>query len=585
VVPFLAGASSAADESWTVVALPDTQYYANGPERRYPRVVEQTDWIAGNVDAENIAFVTHLGDIVQDGWRSEEWDRMDDAISTLDGEVPYSTLPGNHDFQETGDRSSGLDSYVEHFGASRYDGYDWYGGTGPGDEEANAYQLYSAGGYDFLHLALEWEPRDETLDWAQDVVDQHDRPTIVSTHSYLTDGDKIDDNGDDEPGRTRFVEEDDGDGNDGQTVWEKLIKPNPQVFMVLNGHFHDGSGDSDGEYHQVSENADGQPVYEMLSNFQDRRNGGYGWLRLISFVPGGGEDAPDRIQIHTYTDYKEEFQTDSDSEFGFDLDFESRFAPSSESEPESEPLPDPTSDVWFQQGTDGYDGASDTYLSEANPDTSYASAEAVTVDASEPQGSGNDAQALVRFGDIVGDGDGQIPPGSTVDGATLEVETTNDGDGAAVHRMLTGWSDDDTWASLGDGVQADGNEATADPDTETGAVGEGVTAIDVTASVQAWVDGESNDGWAFLPLGTDGWDFSTAEGGTPPRLSVNYSEAEDVEGDVDGDGDLDGDDVELVQEDIAGKDVDIDRTAADVDGDGDVDIADVVEMNNTRGSQ
>jgi hypothetical protein len=172
-----------------------------------------------------------------------------------------------------------------------------------------------------------------------------------------------------------------------------------------------------------------------------------------------------------------------------------------------------------------------------------------------------------------------------VDGATLEVETTNDGDGAAVHRMLTGWSDDDTWASLGDGVQADGNEATADPDTETGAVGEGVTAIDVTASVQAWVDGESNDGWAFLPLGTDGWDFSTAEGGTPPRLSVNYSEAEDVEGDVDGDGDLDGDDVELVQEDIAGKDVDIDRTAADVDGDGDVDIADVVEMNNTRGSQ
>lgn len=608
--PLLAGGSStissADDGSWTIVALPDTQYYAERDSlNRY--AYAQTDWIAESVDAENIVFVTHEGDLVQEGDETDQWDVMDQAMSTLDeAAVPYSVLPGNHDYAVTRDRSSGLVNYTDYFGASRFDDDDWYGGTGPGDEESNSYQLFTAGGHDFLHLALEWEARDSALEWAQGVLDQYpERPTIVTTHAYLTDGDKYDDTWDEvNPGRTQFLEEEDGDGNPGEQIWQRLIEPNPQVFMVLNGHFHENGG----EYHQTSENVEGQQVFEMLANYQRREKRGNSLLRLIAFEPGEGD--PDRIRVSTYNPYKDEYEEDSNSEFAFSLDFAGRFAPASSTET-----------VSFEQGTDGYEGTSDTNLREADPEEGYGDAPTVTVDTEDPQNTDNRAQALVRFDGVVGDGDGQVPPSATVKSATLTVETVDEGSGGSVHRLLRDWSESDTWASLDDGIAADGSEAVADPETETGAVSTGQTTIDVTAGVQAWVGGEPNHGWAILPLGDDGWDFSTVEGETPPRLTVTFEpddgddggsgdegsdsgdggsdggdgggdsggdgdeSSETLAGDADGDGDVDDDDVGLVQRHINNDDVDIDREAADMDGDGDIDITDVVEIVGETGAE
>ena len=51
-------------DSFTVVALPDTQNYA----KDHPEIfMDQTRWIADNRDSLQIAFVTHLGDIVNNG--------------------------------------------------------------------------------------------------------------------------------------------------------------------------------------------------------------------------------------------------------------------------------------------------------------------------------------------------------------------------------------------------------------------------------------------------------------------------------------------------------------------------------------
>jgi hypothetical protein len=44
----------------------------------------------------------------------------------------------------------------------------------------------------------------------------------------------------------------------------------------------------------------------------------------------------------------------------------------------------------------------------------------------------------------------------------------------------------------------------------------------VTAPVQAWVNGVPNFGWALLPLGSNGWDFSTRAGPTPPQLTITF---------------------------------------------------------------
>ncbi|MCE9665879.1 Ig-like domain-containing protein [Halomonas sp. M5N1S17] len=174
----------------------------------------------------------------------------------------------------------------------------------------------------------------------------------------------------------------------------------------------------------------------------------------------------------------------------------------------------------FQQGQNGYAGVVDTFLYEGQPRANRSSQKTLTVDSEERRG---EMQVLVRFDDIFGDATGQIPQGATILSATLELRTTTSGDGATLHRMLRPWSDGDTWDSLQNGIQADGVEALAQPDLETGFVTTGTTRLDVTTSLQAWADGQANLGWAFLPLGPDGWSFDSAEGNTPPRLIVEYS--------------------------------------------------------------
>ncbi|WP_181423484.1 Ig-like domain-containing protein [Halomonas heilongjiangensis] len=174
----------------------------------------------------------------------------------------------------------------------------------------------------------------------------------------------------------------------------------------------------------------------------------------------------------------------------------------------------------FQQGSNGYAGVVDTFLYEGQPRANRGSQKTLTVDSEDRRG---EVQALVRFDDIFGSGAGQIPLGATILSATLELQTTTSGDGARLHRMLQSWSDSSTWDSLGNGIQADGVEAMVQSDLNTGFVAAGTTQLDVTTSLQAWANGQANHGWAFLPLGPDGWSFDSAEGSVPPKLIIEYS--------------------------------------------------------------
>ncbi len=68
---------------FTVVVLPDTQKYA---EQQLQPFVDQTQWIADHAASENIAFVSHVGDVVENGALYEsEWLFADSAMDILDG--------------------------------------------------------------------------------------------------------------------------------------------------------------------------------------------------------------------------------------------------------------------------------------------------------------------------------------------------------------------------------------------------------------------------------------------------------------------------------------------------------------------
>ncbi|SEO23093.1 Calcineurin-like phosphoesterase [Halogranum amylolyticum] len=346
VVGGVASTADAASESWTVVVLSDTQKYAeNSSLVSYAH--DQTRWVVDNHEAENVRFVTHCGDVVENPEERTEWERMDEVMARLDGVVPYSTVPGNHDWVGWFDPRS-IEHYRSYFGPARYDGRSWYGGSGP--DGLSHYQFFAAGGYEFLHLGLEWEVPGSADDpatpfgWARQLLRRYaDRPTIVTTHSYLRDdGDRMERvqgdwgettvDGNPDPNRAT--------GNAGETTWRELVRTNSQIFAVFNGHFSRDGGES----FRVSENDDGLPVYQIMADYQRRRRGGEGWLRLVSFLPGDGAGGDDRIQVRTYSPSLGVFETDADSEFGFDLRFAERFAPSGgdgegeEDDPEDETL-------------------------------------------------------------------------------------------------------------------------------------------------------------------------------------------------------------------------------------------------------
>jgi hypothetical protein len=67
-----------------------------------------------------------------------------------------------------------------------------------------------------------------------------------------------------------------------------------------------------------SDVVNGHTVYQILSDYQSRTNGGDGWLRILSFHP-----TEDKIYVNTYSPYLNSYENDLSSEFAIDYDMTS----------------------------------------------------------------------------------------------------------------------------------------------------------------------------------------------------------------------------------------------------------------------
>ena len=163
--------------------------------------------------------------------------------------------------------------------------------------------------------------------------------------------------------------------------------------------------------------------------------------------------------------------------------------------------------------------AVDTQLHEVFPHTDYSTTTTYTVDSAD---GGGEAQVLLRFDNLFGDGAGQIPLDANIISATLQMVAFNDGDSISFYRMLRWWQDSDTWNGLSGGVQTDNLEAAAIADVRTGHVDIGNLTVDVLSSLENWqADPAGNFGW-LLRGGGRGVDLLSAESHEAPRLLVQY---------------------------------------------------------------
>jgi hypothetical protein len=269
---------------FTIIVLPDTQYYSQS----YPAIFSnQTQWIVDNVADMNILFVLHEGDIVNNDITAQ-WVIANGSMSLLDGYVPWAVLPGNHDGTNVGTPSENLNNYNTYFPYSQFSGETWYGGA-YNNINTNSFALFSSEEDDYIIFSFQYHPSDAILAWANTTIAAHpDRRVIVVTHDYLdTDG-------------TRTTE--------GNHIWNKFVSHHAdQIFLVLCGHMH-------GEARR-QDTVNGHVVYQVLADYQNRTNGGDGWLRILEFHP-----AEDEIYVKTFTPYHDSYETDANSQFTLHYD-------------------------------------------------------------------------------------------------------------------------------------------------------------------------------------------------------------------------------------------------------------------------
>lgn len=323
------GADAVPATAYTVVVLPDTQYYSSS----WPDIfMAQTRWIAENQTARQIAFVLHTGDLVDDDV-PEQWAVAAQAMHALDGVVPYVVTAGNHDYfmNRVADRVGMGSTY---FPPAQFASYPWFQGTFEADHIENSFSLVDVPGGRWLILALEFGPRDEVVAWANQILAAHvDTPAILITHAYLyRDGTRYDHISAPaqqfNPHAYVMMGQPGSSINDGAELWTKLVEPNSNVKLVLSGHDVNGGGIPPGTAARLtSRRGDGTVVHQLLANYQtclgapcetsatgEPVHGGNGFLRLLHF-PAAGHT----VSVETYSPYLGQFLNDAANQFTIDV--------------------------------------------------------------------------------------------------------------------------------------------------------------------------------------------------------------------------------------------------------------------------
>jgi len=345
---------------WSLAILPDSQAYNQtydlgrwkGRGYQYKdRWPKQIDWIVANRKVYNIRFAVSVGDHVQnfgfdpaaaeadptsrDAKIRGEWlnavagvNRFhENADPDKPARVPYALAIGNHDYHSNNPRNLDSREYERTLGPGRFrdatgaiktNVAGWYKGddrgwqyrkdgkvvaTGAG---RNSWQVFEGAGRTFLHLTLECGVPDGTIAWAKEVIAANPgKPIILTTHAFISGGAKLL-----PPQKMGRRVTGPNPTNDTQQIFDKLIRDEDRIFLVLCGHMWSHA-------HIVMENARGNDVHvhevcyhlnriggridpaelppgSPYKGKMDTDRNGSGWLALMVFDP-------DARKMHWFT--------------------------------------------------------------------------------------------------------------------------------------------------------------------------------------------------------------------------------------------------------------------------------------------
>ena len=290
---------------YVIAFLPDTQYMT----QNHPGALQtMVTWLVENGKSKNIQYIIGLGDITNSN-SQREWSTVIRQTNKLNGYIPYSLVPGNHDvllnsrlelFNQTYAKKTGY--YYQHV--------DTTGGFFNPESVRNTYLTFSVGDVDYIIINLDFGATDDILAWAGEVLDAHpDHRAILATHGYLNaDGTTLDSNDYASP------DEYDSKLNSGEATWQKLVSKHENIDMIVSGHMaHDTivvtprEGDA------------GNTVYQILMDPQStcKKLSGLGAVGLMYFTANGNH-AKVEYYSTTFGKYFAESNKNINLTFGID---------------------------------------------------------------------------------------------------------------------------------------------------------------------------------------------------------------------------------------------------------------------------
>ncbi|KIL74632.1 LamG-like jellyroll fold domain-containing protein [Bacillus badius] len=273
---------------YSIAVIPDTQNFVQHFPNEFKNYM---NWFKGNADDLNLKLVMQVGDLVNNPGSIKEWQTVQEGMSYLDGVVPYVFVPGNHDYNNQYNRTTTY--YNQYFPYEKYSKASTFGGAFVEGKMENTYSYFDINGVEYMVINLEYGPRDEVLEWANQLAEENaDKKIIINTHSYLYH------NGEhqtlahmDDPGS--YI----SDANNGDQIWDKFVRKHENIILVTAGHI--GSEDL-----VVREDIGdhGNSIKQVLVDAQFMQPYDLGMVMLMTFKEGSND-----VEVNWYSIKKDKF--------------------------------------------------------------------------------------------------------------------------------------------------------------------------------------------------------------------------------------------------------------------------------------
>jgi len=275
----LANRQNVTPGEFSLAVLSDLHYAVNYNGQEKDVFYNSIDWILNNAQRENTLMALQLGDITSSN-RYAQWQNIRPGFQKLvDGGMPYATVIGNHDIG--GQNNAAYNHFLPY--SEQVSSNPYLAGAYEDGKTDNLYYTFRVNDIKYMVLTLTCYPKEDVLTWADNVIKAHaDHNVILVTHSYLRSVNGVVEH----TVETEAL----AAGFTGASVWNSIIKPNPNVLVTLSAHNSYPSPGGNAVGYRVDTNDYGRNVYQFLvpdPQTYEATYGGLGSCFLMRFSNQG----------------------------------------------------------------------------------------------------------------------------------------------------------------------------------------------------------------------------------------------------------------------------------------------------------